>query len=73
MPLQETSEGFESSLALLYWNRILFMHRLLPLLTSPSTRSTYPPRIISILGAGFESASIRLHNLDLGHPQNFRF
>ncbi|CZR68658.1 uncharacterized protein PAC_18557 [Phialocephala subalpina] len=70
----ETSEGFETSLALLYWSRILSIHHLLPLLImSSSTRPKYSPRIINILGTGFESADIPLDDLDLRNPQNFSF
>lgn len=68
----ETSEGFETSLALLYWTRILFIAHLLPFLnTASSIRPTYNPRVISILGAGFEDAAVPLDDLDLRNPQNF--
>ena len=33
--------------------------------------STYNPRVVSILGAGFEDATIPLDDLDLRNPQNF--
>lgn len=68
----ETSEGFETSLALLYWSRILFIKHLLPLLVSASsTRPIYAPRVISIAGSGFEDSEIPLDDLDLRDPQNF--
>jgi hypothetical protein len=71
-PFIETSEGLETSLALLYWTRILFIVHLVPLLNATSsTRPTYKPRIISILGAGFEDAIIPLNDLDLRNPRNF--
>jgi hypothetical protein len=68
----ETSEGFETSLALLYWTRILFITHLLPLLNAASSiRPNYNSRVISILGAGFEDATIPLDDLDPCNPQNF--
>jgi hypothetical protein len=51
---------------------MLFITHLLPLLNASfSIRPTYNPRVISILGAGFEDATIPLDDLDLRNPQNF--
>ena len=53
-----SSEGLNDDLAISYYSRMLFMHRLLPLLNTSSD-----PRIVSVLSAGQEGA---LNTSDLG-------
>lgn len=62
----ETSEGLEISQSLSYYSRMLFVFHLLPLLQQADA-----PRVVSVLGAGRESASIDLDDLDLKKPENF--
>ncbi|KAL7935209.1 hypothetical protein V8C35DRAFT_267789 [Trichoderma chlorosporum] len=63
---EETSEGIEIAQSLEYYSRMLFMLRLLPLLSASEA-----PRVISILAGGQERDSINVDDLDLKKPGNF--
>lgn len=62
----ETTEGLDQKLSRNYYGRLRFAHQLLPLLHSASPQIS---RVISVLGAGAESSSFDLSDLDL--KQNF--
>ncbi|KAK0729626.1 hypothetical protein B0H67DRAFT_638223 [Lasiosphaeris hirsuta] len=64
----ETAEGHEVVQALEYYSRMLFILRLLPLLSASDAA-----RVISVLGGGMETTHlIDLDDLDLKRPGNFR-
>ncbi|KAJ5593832.1 NAD(P)-binding protein [Penicillium hispanicum] len=63
----ETSEGHSLSQSLTYYGRMLMMFQLLPLLNA----SPNNPRVVSVLAAGTETASIYLDDLDLKQPGHF--
>ncbi|KAK9365293.1 hypothetical protein V1509DRAFT_633511 [Lipomyces kononenkoae] len=65
---QETSEGLEMSLCLLYYSRMRFVHQLLPLLSA----SPISGRVVSVFGPGRDTKLI-LDDLSLSKPQNFNF
>ena len=58
----ETTEGLEQKLVKNYYGSIRFTHQLLPLLQSASPELS---RVVSVLGAGNESNSFKLSDLDL--------
>ncbi|TPX09933.1 uncharacterized protein E0L32_008955 [Thyridium curvatum] len=63
----ETAEGLEVCQSLEYYSRLLFVLRLLPAL-----RAAEAPRVISVLGGGFETANgIDVDDIDLQRPGNF--
>ncbi|KAK9427027.1 putative oxidoreductase ENV9 [Lipomyces doorenjongii] len=65
---QETSEGLEMSLSLLYYSRMRFVTQLLPLLLA----SPLPGRVVSVFFPGRDTKLI-LDDLSLRSPQNFGF
>ena len=64
----ETSEGLDRKLTTNYYSRVRFAQQLLPLLQSASPQLS---RVVSVLGAGQESA-IDLDDLDLKHTFSLR-
>lgn len=66
----ETAEGIDQSTAVSYYSRQIFIRRLLRLLRAARThrRDTYAPRIINILGTGYETADLDLDDLTLKEP-----
>jgi len=62
-----TPEGLNTDLAVTYYSRTLFMHKLMPLL-----KKSADPRIISILAPGNEGA-LNPTDLGLSDPKNFGF
>ncbi|KAK4937626.1 hypothetical protein LTR10_021772 [Elasticomyces elasticus] len=65
---QETSEGLDKSLSLLYYSRMRFVTQLLPLLLA----SPLPGRVVSVFGPGRDTKLI-LDDLSLRKPHNFNF
>ncbi|KAJ8099520.1 putative oxidoreductase ENV9 [Lipomyces tetrasporus] len=65
---QETSEGLEQSLSLLYYSRMRFITQLLPLLLA----SPLSGRVVSVFGPGRDSKLV-LDDLPLRNPENFGF
>ncbi|KAI0099312.1 hypothetical protein GGR51DRAFT_395830 [Nemania sp. FL0031] len=63
---KETAEGIEIAQSLEYYSRMLFILHLLPLL-----REAAAPRVVSVLGGGFERASINVDDIDLKKPGSF--
>ncbi|KAH8659622.1 hypothetical protein BGZ61DRAFT_594007, partial [Ilyonectria robusta] len=70
---QETDEGVELSMAVAYYSRIVFISRLLRQLRAAARPNSkqYSPRIVSILGAGKETADLFLDDLTLKEPGRF--
>lgn len=64
---EETEEGLIISQSLGHYSRILFIQHLLPLLKASPTQG----RVVSILGAGFETTRIDLDDLNLEKPGSF--
>ena len=60
-----SSEGVNGDLAVSYYSRMVFMHRLLPLLSASSD-----PRIVSVLSAGQEG-TLKISDLGLLDSKNF--
>jgi len=65
---KETAEGHELVQAIEYYSRMLFILRLLPLLSKSDV-----PRVVSVLGGGLEMTYlIDLDDFDLKKPGNFK-
>lgn len=65
---EETEEGIEVAQALEYYSRVLFILQLLPLMSNAEA-----PRVVSVLGAGMESAKMNIDDIDLKKSGNFSF
>ena len=65
---QETSEGLDRDMSLLYYSRMRFIHQLLPLLHA----SPLPAHVLSIYAAGFE-AKLFQDDLSLRKPEHYSF
>ncbi|KAI1124148.1 hypothetical protein F5Y10DRAFT_250247 [Nemania abortiva] len=63
---KETAEGNEVAQSLEYYSRMLFILHLLPLLHEAEV-----PRVISVLGGGFERANINVDDPGLKKPGSF--
>ncbi|KAH7025114.1 uncharacterized protein B0I36DRAFT_387476 [Microdochium trichocladiopsis] len=74
---KDTSEGYDTTMAMSFWTRALLANQLLPLLragassTSSNSTTNNNPRVISIYAAGMEKANIPLDDLDLKSKSNF--
>ena len=64
----ETAEGVEITQSLEYYGRVLCILHLLPLLSQAEA-----PKVVSVLGAGMEPATINLDDLDLKKPGSLTF
>jgi NAD(P)-dependent dehydrogenase (short-subunit alcohol dehydrogenase family) len=67
-PLTETSEGVDTLLSLLYYSRMRFIERLIPLLQA----STLPAHVISVFGPQRDE-TLHLDDLSLRDPKHYGF
>lgn len=71
----ETSEGIDKKMAVSYYTRWQIVKDLLPLLSAATkkTNGVHPARVITVLGAGFESKAESIDPKDFGMIKGFTF